>query len=398
MAPVTPLTHLDDFSRIDAVPVMLDVICRTTGLGFAAIARVTEGKWIALAVRDKAGFGVTAGTELPVDSTLCKDLRQPGEIIVIDQVSADARYADHPVPKQFGFQSYIAVPIMLGGGRFGTLCALDRAPAEIDTPQARDMFALFARLTAFYLEQGQQVSVLESQVASRTEALHAERHSLRALAGELQRIREDERQSLAREVHDELGQSLAFLRIELANVRSALRRGGPGSIEQSLSTLDLMDANLDSVIRGIQRIVSQLRPVVLDLLGFAAAANWLVSEFSRHTRIRASFHDFYSQPLPDGVPIVLYRVLQEALTNVSRHAHANSVTATLQGDGSNIVLRIADDGRGIAGSSITEAAGFGLRGMTERLRAVGGELRIESDSRGGVRVIATVPAAVTAQH
>lgn len=397
MANDTLSSELDELAHNDAVPVMLDVICRTTGLGFAAIARTTADKWIALAVRDKAGFGVGAGSELPADATLCKDLRQLGEIVVIDHVAEDPVYATHPVPRRFGFQSYIAVPIMLRDGRFGTLCALDRAPAHINTPQTRDMFALFARLIGFYLEQDLQVSDLESEVASRTEALHAERHSLRALAGELQRVREDERQSLAREVHDELGQSLAFLRIELANVRSALRSGGPGSVEHSLSTLDAMDANLDGVIRGVQRIVSQLRPVVLDLLGFPAAANWLVSEFSEHTKIRASFHDLTSRALPEGVPIVLYRILQESLTNVSRHAGASSVTATLQGEGTHIVLRIADDGRGIPASSITEVAGFGLRGMTERLRAVGGDLQIETPRRGGLVIVARVPSQLAYQ-
>ena len=139
----------------------------------------------------------------------------------------------------------------------------------------RDVLAVCAA-DYFLLEQSQQVSDLESQIANRTAALAAERQSLRELAGELQRTREDERQSLAREVHDELGQSLAFLRIELANARGAIYSGGPVGLAQALVTLESMDASLNGVIHGVQRIVSQLRPVVLDLLGFAAAAAWLV--------------------------------------------------------------------------------------------------------------------------
>ena len=395
---MTSPPDFSDLSQIDAVPIMLDVICRTTGLGFAAVARVTPDRWIACAVRDEAGFGFAAGSELPVDATLCKDLHNPGEIIVIDHVSADGQYASHAVPKRFGFESYIAVPIMLSDGRFGTLCALDRTPTRVNTPEIRAMFGLFARLIAFYLEQRQQVSDLEVQVANRTLALNAERESLRALAGELQRTREDERQSLAREVHDELGQSLAFLRIELASVRTALRSRDAGVIAQSLATLDSMDANLDGVIRDVQRIVSQLRPVALDLLGFAAAAQWLISEFSSRTKIRAGFEDVTDRPLPDGVPIVFYRVLQESLTNVSRHAQATSVTASLRYEGQNIVLRVTDDGRGVNGATIAGGTGFGLRGMMERLRAVGGELRIESPSHGGAEVVAVVPAYATAER
>jgi len=388
---VTSPPDFSDLSQIDAVPIMLDVICRTTGLGFAAIARVTPDRWIACAVRDEAGFGFSAGSELPVDATLCKDLHHPGEIIVIDQVSTDAHYAGHAVPKRFGFESYIAVPIVLADGRFGTLCALDRTPARVNTPEIRSMFGLFARLIAFYVEQRQQMSDLESQVAHRTAALDAERQSLRQLAGELQRIREDERQSLAREVHDELGQSLAFLSIELANARAAIRTG-PTGVAHALATLESMDASLNGVIHGVQRIVSQLRPVVLDLLGFAAAATWLVTEFSNRTRIQATFEDLTDRPLPEGVPIVLYRVLQESLTNVSRHAGATSVTATLCYEGPSIVLRIRDDGRGIAAAPVTQGTGFGLRGMMERLRAVGGELRLESPPGGGAEVVAVVPA------
>ena len=395
---VTSPPDFSDLSHIDAVPVMLDVICRTTGLRFAAIARVTPEQWIACAVRDEAGFGFNTGSELPVDATLCKDLHNPGEIIVIDHVSADEQYAGHAVPKRFGFESYIAVPIMLGDGRFGTLCALDRSPARINTPEIRAMFSLFARLITFYLEQSQQVSDLESQIANRTAALAAERQSLRELAGELQRIREDERQSLAREVHDELGQSLAFLRIELANARGAMCTGGPTGVAQALVTLESMDSSLNGVIHGVQRIVSQLRPVVLDLLGFAAAATWLVTEFSNRTKIHATFEDITDRSLPDGVPIVLYRVLQESLTNVSRHAQATSVTATLRYEGPSIVLRITDDGRGINAAPIAQGTGFGLRGMMERLRAVGGELRIESPSAGGAEVVAVVPAYTLATH
>ncbi|MEJ1965373.1 MAG: GAF domain-containing sensor histidine kinase [Gammaproteobacteria bacterium] len=140
-------------ARIDAVPTMLQVVCRTTGLGFAAVARVTEDRWVACAVRDEIAFGLQPGGELKVATTLCDQIRSTGEAIVIDHVASDAQYAGHPTPKMYGFQSYISIPIVRRNGEFfGTICALDPKPATVRTPEIIAMFRLFADLIAFYLD------------------------------------------------------------------------------------------------------------------------------------------------------------------------------------------------------------------------------------------------------
>lgn len=138
---------------IDVVPTILEVICRTTGLRFSAVARVTEDRWIACAVRDELQFGLQTGGELKLETTICNEIRQSGQLVAIDDVSEDAAYCRHPTAEKYGFQSYISVPIRLPGGRFfGTLCALDPMPARLNTPETIGMFTLFANLIGLHLD------------------------------------------------------------------------------------------------------------------------------------------------------------------------------------------------------------------------------------------------------
>ena len=139
--------------QIGAVPVILDVVCRMTGMGFAAVARVTEDRWIACSVRDDIGFGLKPGGELKVETTICDEIRNHREAVVIDCVASDEAYRSHPTPAQYGFQSYISMPIVLPGGRFfGTLCAIDPKPARLKTPEVIGTFKLFAELIGFHLD------------------------------------------------------------------------------------------------------------------------------------------------------------------------------------------------------------------------------------------------------
>lgn len=152
-------TESDQYSRdvevvkqITIVPQLLDVVCNTTGMGFAAIARVTENRWITCSVKDQISFGLEPGDELDVKTTLCHEVRQFDEAIVIDHVEKDLTYCDHNTPAKYGFQSYISVPIYKKDGSFfGTLCAIDPNPAKIDTPEITGMFRLFADLISFHL-------------------------------------------------------------------------------------------------------------------------------------------------------------------------------------------------------------------------------------------------------
>ena len=144
---------IENIKQIAIVPSMLEVICRSTGMGFAAIARVTQERWIACSVRDEILFGLEDGGELEIETTICNEIRDIQKPVVIDDVSKNEIYCNHHTPKLYGFQSYISVPIILKNGEFfGTLCAIDPKPALLDNAKTIGMFNLFADLISFHLQ------------------------------------------------------------------------------------------------------------------------------------------------------------------------------------------------------------------------------------------------------
>jgi signal transduction histidine kinase len=154
---------IDAVGEIPAVPRILDVVCRTTGMGFAAVARVTDDRWIACQVLDTIGFGLVPGGELEVQTTICDEIRASGNGVVFNQASADPAWRDHHTPRLYGLESYISMPIMLPNGEFfGTLCAIDPKPAKIDTPEVINMFKLFAELIAFHLDANARLATSEA--------------------------------------------------------------------------------------------------------------------------------------------------------------------------------------------------------------------------------------------
>jgi signal transduction histidine kinase len=150
-----------DVQRIQAleiVPSILDLICRTTGMGFSAIARVTKEKWIACAVKDDINFGLIPGSELQIGTTICNEIRDHGTPVIIDEVCTDNEFKDHHTPKKYGFQSYISVPIILKDGTFfGTLCAIDPRPFPLKEKGAVTMFNLYADLISYHLQTQDQL-------------------------------------------------------------------------------------------------------------------------------------------------------------------------------------------------------------------------------------------------
>ena len=145
---------IDAIGGIAAVPTILDVVCRTTGMGFAAVARVTEDRWIACGVRDEIGFGLAPGGELKVETTICHEIRASGEPVVIDHVAEDAAYlrpsdaGDVRLP-----ELYLDADRAAGTATFfGTLCAIDPKPARLNKPETIGMFKLFAELIGFHLD------------------------------------------------------------------------------------------------------------------------------------------------------------------------------------------------------------------------------------------------------
>lgn len=145
-------TDIESVNHIPGVNKLLEVVCRITGMGFAAIARVTEDRWVACAVRDEISFGLETGGELKVETTICNEIRGHGHAVIIDHVAEDCVFAWHPTPIMYGFQSYISMPINRPDGSFfGTLCAIDPKPAKLNNPGVIGMFRLFAELISIYI-------------------------------------------------------------------------------------------------------------------------------------------------------------------------------------------------------------------------------------------------------
>lgn len=159
-------SDIDAVSRIDSVPLILDVVCRTTGMGFAAVARVTEDRWVACQVADRIDFGLKAGSELAVATTICNRIRTSGVPAAADDEAHILESRPHPTPDLYGIRSYISVPIMRrDGGLFGTLCAMDPQPAKLNNPAAIGMFKLFAELIATYLDAGERLASAEASLS-----------------------------------------------------------------------------------------------------------------------------------------------------------------------------------------------------------------------------------------
>lgn len=213
------------------------------------------------------------------------------------------------------------------------------------------------------------------------------RRALRELSASMVEAREAERQRIARELHDELGQRLTAMKLEL----SACLREHPGAAlaERAKNMLDM----LDETVASARRIAMDLRPLMLDDLGLVEAVEWLVQDFSSRNGIKVELHigPGLGAP-PTQMATTLYRIVQEALTNISRHAKASRVTIALEEDGQELHLSIQDNGVGFPlEPQARRAKSFGLLGIRERVLMLGGRLVVGNVAEGGARLLVRLP-------
>lgn len=228
-----------------------------------------------------------------------------------------------------------------------------------------------------------------------TDRMHAEieidssRKQLRALTVRLQNIREEERTHIAREIHDDLGQALTGLKMDLAWLTNKLQPVDEGIQKRLRSMMDLADAT----ILKVRKLATDLRPGILDDIGLAAAIEWQGKDFRERTGIEFSFHLDEELVLDEKRSTAFFRIFQESLTNVIRHAQAKHVSITLRRDGPNVVLTIDDDGRGIAANEISNPRSVGILGMKERAASFNGEVNVAGLPGKGTSVRVRIPAA-----
>ena len=258
--------------------------------------------------------------------------------------------------------------------------------------QTRDGRVQITSLSAELIQVGGETCLLAvaTDVTDRKRAeeeLRRSHEELRALAARLQSVREEERAHIAREVHDELGQALTGLKLDLAWLKPRLR-------DQALllERVQAVVGRIDGTIDAVRRIATELRPSVLDHLGLVAAVEWQAQEFEKLTGVVVRLSLSSTRPAVDGtVATTVFRMLQETLTNVARHAAATWVDIALEVREEAITLRVADNGRGISAAERADPRSLGLVGLRERAIACAGELVIEGRPGEGTIVTARLP-------
>ena len=234
--------------------------------------------------------------------------------------------------------------------------------------------------------------ILSAELAERTlteQRLRNSEENLRALAARLQSVREEERIHIAREIHDELGQALTGLKFDINTLAKAMAGCAP---ESAAGLPDSVNQQIDRIINSVRRIASGLRPEVLDEIGISAAIEWQAREFQRRTGIRCVVDISPGFVDPDKErSTALFRIFQELLTNVARHANATRVAVRLADDEGILRLKVEDNGRGIQEKEFESPRSLGFLGLRERVLAFGGSIDVRGQEGKGTAVAVEIP-------
>jgi PAS domain S-box-containing protein len=321
-----------------------------------------------------------------------------------ESLAAIARDAEQiELVRSLGMKSAMIVPLVTRGHTLGTITLVVSAESgrqytEADLALAEELArraALAVDNARLYTEAQQLNAELEERVMQRTADLQGaitqlenSRVQLLLLAQHEQTRREEDRARMAREVHDELGQALTGLKMDLAWLQ---KNPGPKQEDLLPKFRDMSDL-VDTTIQDVRRIATELRPVMLDDLGLVPAMEWQLQEFQKRSGTRCKFTSSLEEVALDAEEAtVLFRILQETLTNVARHASASRVEVCLDEDQGYVRLRVQDNGRGITESEVAGSRSFGLLGMRERVLLRSGDFHIEGTPGRGTTVVIRLP-------
>jgi PAS domain S-box-containing protein len=321
---------------------------------------------------DGSAIGPSAGS--------CGTAAFSRKAVVVQDIEVDPRWDDYRVfARAAGFRACASTPIFGTDGRVLGTVALYFRDVRAPAPQHEQVVQRATHLAGIAIER--------SQIAEQ----------LRALSARVESIREDERTGIARELHDELGQGLTALKMDLSWVRRQLGvppGGAPadGASGRLVDKLGAMSDMTDEILGQVRKISSRLRPGVLDDLGLLAAVEWQAQEFEQRTGTTCVVEsDIDDAPLDRGLSTAVFRILQEALTNVARHARARRVTVRLGVHEGVLRLEVGDDGGGITSEALRSQGSLGLLGMRERARALGGRASVGPAVPTGTLVSLEVP-------
>ncbi len=298
-------------------------------------------------------------------------------------VSVRIRYGGH----EFGSQKFVkgdaflAAPVRVFGEDAGSIELFNAGRTSSDnevlfTKEDRDLVDAVAERLGIVIER-----------KTTFEDLAGSREELRSLSTHLQTMREEERTAIAREIHDALGQSLTAMKLDLSWIKNRL--DGQGDL---VARAEAMGAMIDSTINTVRRISAELRPDLLDDIGLFAAIEWYAGDFEKRSGIACRVSCDADEPdLNEKKAINIYRIVQESLTNIIRHANATAVDVDLLMDGDSLTLTIRDNGRGITSEEINNVRSLGLIGIRERALSCGGTIAIDGSSGRGTVVTAHIP-------
>jgi signal transduction histidine kinase len=305
--------------------------------------------------------------------------------------------------RSLGPKSVMVVPLVTRGHTLGAITLVVSAESgrhytEADLVLAEELArraALAVDNARLYTEAQQLNAELEARVLERTAELQATNAQLEASRAQLLRLaiheqtaREEERTRLAREIHDELGQDLMGLKMDLA----WLQKHTPPEQKGLWQKLRAMSDLVDTTIQHMRRLATELRPGILDDLGLLAAIEWQLQEFEKRTGVRSRFITNVGEVALDAdETTTFFRILQETLTNVARHARATQVKVSLDQERDYVTLRVQDNGRGITEGEAAGLQSLGLLGMRERVTLRSGDFHIQGRSGQGTTVVVRLP-------
>lgn len=326
--------------------------------------------------------------------TLLRHWRADARLASVPFIVYSATYTnpkDERLARELGADAFItkpADPATLMGAIDGALQSARSGISRVELP-AQD-----ARMLQAYSE------VLMAKLEGKASALEQANRELRvahtraqALSQQLVNLREEESARISRELHDELGQALTGLKLDLAWLQRRLGRPPePGTRATIRQRIQSMSEAIDATVATTRRICTELRPAVLDELGLAAAIDWQAHEFGKRAHIAVDLE------LPNDIPALdparttaTFRILQEVLTNVARHARARRVSVHLTVDGGTMQLAVCDDGIGFVAEEMTSSRGLGIAGIRERAALCGGVVDLRSAPGGGTTVSIRMP-------
>jgi len=305
-----------------------------------------------------------------------------------------------------GERAYVAVPLMREGHRVAALWVSTDTPRDWRADDVTLLEAVAERAwlavekMSLDLEQSrlyeaeQQARVeLELRVHERTAELEKSSAQLSSLSARLQAMREEERQRLSRELHDQLGGALTGLKIDISQV---YRHSSDNDLQTKLK--DLL-ATIDGIIQIVRQLAMELRPAILDDFGLSAAIEWQLQEFEKRSGIHSRYTPEEIQvELDKEAATAVFRILQEALTNVVRHAQASEVNVQLRHQSNYLILQVHDNGRGISPGDLINLKSLGLVGMRERVRLFSGDLDIQGTPGEGTTVLVRIPLQSYKEH